>query len=109
MPCLFDEGKVAGQGVAAILLPDAAATALEHGYRAPDRVMTATATVNNQIVTIDWRPAFDVYREVIRNEYGVELTRDNFYQYGVHFPFGIPRANEELIIRIPVALSKTAP
>jgi hypothetical protein len=104
MPCLFDVDRVLGDGVLCLLLPDDRGAALEHGYLAPHEPVTATATEGNRIMTIDWRPAFDVYSERVRRYYGVELTRDNFYQYGVHFPFGIQLASGDLIVRIPVAL-----
>lgn len=105
MPCLFDSENAIGNGVLGMLLPGNAATVLEHGYPAPERVMTATSTAGNCILSIDWRPAFDTYQEIIKVEYGVDLTRDNFYQFAVHFPFGILRASEEVLVRIPVALT----
>jgi hypothetical protein len=105
MPCLFDGDQVIGDGVLALLLPGTATTVLEHGYPAPQRAMTATSTAGNQVISIDWRPAFDVYQDIIKSEYGIELTRENFYQYAVHFPFGILRANHEVVVRIPVALT----
>ena len=51
--------------------------------------MGATATEGNRIATLEWRPAFEVYQEIIKAQFGIELTRDNFYQYAVHYPFGI--------------------
>lgn len=105
MPCLFDQHRVVGNGVLGLLLPKAAGTVLAHGYPAPSHAMTATSTDGNRIISIDWRPAFDAYQEIIRAEYGIALTRDNFYQYAVHFPFGIVRANEEVVVRIPVAMT----
>jgi len=65
---------------------------VEHGYVAPERMISATSTNGNRIIDIDWRPAFDVYREVAKMQFGVEINRDNFYRYAVHFPFGIVRA-----------------
>jgi len=105
MPCLFDNHQVIGNGVLGLLLADTEPTVLEHGYPVPERVMTATSTEGNSIHSIDWQPAFDVYQGIIRDEYGIELTRDNFYQYAVHFPVGMLRANNEVAVRIPVALA----
>lgn len=105
MPCLFDEHRVVGDGVLGLLLPGSMAPALEHGFQRPERAMSATSTEGNRIAMIDWRPAFDVYQEIIKAQYGIELTRDNFYEYGVHFPFGILRANGDVVVRIPVALT----
>jgi hypothetical protein len=70
----------------------------------PDRVITATSTEGNHILQIDWRPAFEVYREMALAHYGVQVSRDNFYQLAVHFPFGIVHADGIIVVRIPVAL-----
>lgn len=105
MPCLFDQHRVVGHGVLGLLLPGRFATTLAHDYPVPERSMTATSTEGNQIMAIDWRPAFDAYQDIIQAEYGITLTRDNFYQLAVHFPFGIMRANKEVVVRIPVGLS----
>jgi hypothetical protein len=106
MPCLFDATRIVQCGVLAMLLPGHAGAVLEHGYAAPAHTLTATATAGNRIMQIDWRPAFEVYQEVARAQYGVEIDRENFYQYAVHFPFGVIRANGTILVRIPVALEK---
>lgn len=104
LPSLFDNERVVGHGVLAVLLKHHHGALLEHGYALPEHAYTATATEGNRISHIDWKPAFEVYCELVRTHYGVEITPDNFYQYAVHFPFGIVRANHNVLVRIPVAL-----
>lgn len=104
MPCLFDGKRIVGNGVLVMLLPAHRGGILEHGYGAPEQMIYATSTVGNRIIHIDWRPAFEVYRELIKEQYGVEVTRENFYVHAVHFPFGIVRANHSVLVRIPVML-----
>ncbi|MGE5471702.1 MAG: FIST signal transduction protein [Bacteroidota bacterium] len=106
MPCLFDGERAVGDCVLGLLLPGNVAVVLEHGFARPERAMSATSTDGNRIAMIDWRPAFAVYQEIIKAEYGIELTRDNFYQHAVHFPFGILRANGDVVVRIPVAIAE---
>jgi hypothetical protein len=106
MPCLFDDRRIIQNGVLVMLLSPHHGAILEHGYYVPPQTMTATSTEGNRIVQIDWRPAFEVYRELVRERFDVEITRENFYQYGVHFPFGIVRANHNVVVRIPVALGE---
>lgn len=106
LPCLFDNERLVSDGMLAVLLPQHHGAILEHGYRLPEQSFTATATEGNRISHIDWRPAFEVYSELVRAHYGVEITRDNFYEYAVHFPFGIVRANHAVLVRIPVALGE---
>lgn len=104
MPCVFDQHQCVQDGVAWLLLPTDRGTILEHGYQIPESVLTATATEGNRIISIDWRPAFEVYQELMQAQYGITLTQENFYQHAVHFPFGILRANDEIVVRIPVSL-----
>lgn len=105
MPCLFDSQRIVQNGVLLMLLKRHHGAILEHGYQAPDRTVYATATAGNRIAQIDWRPAFEVYQELVRNKYNVEITSGNFYQYAAHFPFGIVRANHHVVVRIPVMLA----
>lgn len=104
--CLFDTTRFVQGGALAMLLPSSEGAAVAHGYPMPDTITTATATQGNRIVQIDWRPAFDVYRELARAQYGVEIDRENFYTHAVHFPFGVVRADGTVLVRIPVALEE---
>lgn len=106
MPCLFDNTRTIQNGVLLMLLQPHLGAMLAHGYCAPPKMISATSTEGNRIRHIDWRPAFEVYQELVRAQSGVEVTRENFYQHAVHFPFGIIRANHEVLVRIPVALEE---
>jgi hypothetical protein len=105
MPCLFDGNRIVSNGVLMVLLPDHKGAILEHGYQAPQHTVYATSTSGNCISQIDWRPAFEVYQELVHSQYGIQVTRDNFYEHAVHFPFGIVRANHHVVVRIPVMLN----
>lgn len=105
MPCLFDANRVVQNGLLLMLLKPHQGAILEHGYRAPQRTVYATSTEGNCISQIDWRPAFEVYQELVRAQFGVEISQANFYQHAVHFPFGIVRANHHVVVRIPVMLA----
>ena len=104
MPCLFDSKTVISDGVLLLVLKNSHGAILEHGYKAPEHLVTSTSTEGNRIISIDWRPAFEVYREIIQTQFGVEVTAENFYRYASHFPFGIVRADDEVLVRIPVAV-----
>ncbi|MGE0081349.1 MAG: FIST signal transduction protein, partial [Thiohalomonadaceae bacterium] len=106
MPCLFDNERLVEHGVLTLLLGPHEGAILHHGYGVPPKMTAATSTDGNRILQIDWRPAFEVYQEMARAQYGVEINRENFYQYAVHFPFGIVRANGVILVRIPVALEE---
>lgn len=106
MPCLFDSERIVQNGVLLMLLTHHKGAILEHGYHTNPHTSYATSSSGNCISQIDWRPAFEVYQELVREHYGEEVTAENFYQYGVHFPFGIVRANHHVLVRIPVMLAE---
>ena len=100
-PCLVENERFAGGRVLALLLPISDGGILEHGYCILDEHVLAAASEGNLIHTINWQPALSEYRKLVQKHFGIEITRDNFYDYGVHYPFGILRANGELLVRIP--------
>ncbi|MBS0348750.1 MAG: FIST C-terminal domain-containing protein [Proteobacteria bacterium] len=104
MPCLFDHQRLVDNGVAGLLMP-ALKTVVKHEYPVARSLMQATSTQGNKIKLIDQRPAMEVYRELIQAEYGVALTHDNFYDYAVHYPFGLVMA-ANVVVRIPVGFEE---
>ncbi len=104
MACLFDNDQLIERAVMGFLLNDAPKISVGHGYPVSKALMRATSATGNQIHQIDGRPAFEAYQSVIKSEYGVVLTRENFYEYAVHFPFGLV-TTLEVLVRIPVAFS----
>lgn len=106
MPCLFDNHQQIGDGVLIQLLVNHPGACLNHDYAMLETHFTATSAEGNRVVQIDWKPPLEVYRDLMRSGYGVEINKDNFYQYAVHYPFGIVRADGEVLVRIPVALAE---
>ena len=104
MPCLFDAERIVGDGVLGLAL-DETPVVVKHGYPVARTLMRATSTTGNRIKLIDGRRAMDVYREVVRADFGVDLTHENFYDYAVHFPFGVVSA-ADVVVRIPVAFDE---
>lgn len=101
IPCLFDTHQCVDGGVLALVLPPEHGSAVRHGYPVAKSLMRATSTAGNRIATLDGRPAFEVYQEVILKDWGVTLTHENFYDYAVHYPFGVVTALD-VLVRIPV-------
>ena len=106
VPCVFDDQVVAEEAALAIVLKAHPGATLAHHYEggAADRV--ASTAKGNCVDRIDGRPAFDVYRELMAKEYGIELDRENFYRYAVHFPFAVNRAQGEPLVRIPIQVGE---
>ncbi|MGL6476985.1 FIST signal transduction protein [Aeromonas hydrophila] len=105
MPCLFDNHRLLEQAVCCALLPHRSYPLLEHGYQLTAQPMLATSSEGNKISFIDWQPAFSRYQSLVQQQFQQRLTPEQFYQYGVHLPLGLLRANGDVIVRIPVAVT----
>ena len=104
--CLFDNNQLVQDAILAVLLPNNTDTILKHGYRAPKKIVSATTGEGNLITSINWRPALEVYSDLVMSQYGVKINRENFYEMSVHFPFGVLLTNRDILVRIPVALKE---
>ena len=102
VPCLFDNEVFVAEAVLVALLREHPGAALAHHYRGGETLWVATATTGSHVEAIDGKPAFEVYRQMMASEYGIDLDRENFYRYAVHFPFALNRAQGESLVRIPV-------
>ena len=103
-PCLFDGERLLGRGALGIVLPASQTICVEHGYPVAKSLMRATSTQGNRIDRIDGKPAMAVYQQVIADDYGIALTHENFYDFAVHYPFGLV-SSLEILVRIPVAFN----
>lgn len=104
MPCLFDNHRLVSNGVIGLVLDGSMQFALQHSYPVSKPLMRASSTSGNRIDKIDGLPAMSVYQRVIASEFGITLTPENFYDYAVHYPFGLV-GTLEILVRIPVAFS----
>lgn len=102
IPCLFDNTSFAAGAALAILLPGHPGAALAHRYCKTTPLSLATGASGNRISSINGRPAFEAYRELMAQRHKIELTRENFYQHAVHFPLALHLAEGEPLVRIAV-------
>lgn len=106
VPCVFDETMFVEGAALAVVLRGHPAAACVHHYAQNETVSVATATSGSSVSSIDGIPAFERYQQIVRSEYGVELDRESFYRYAVHFPFALTRARGEPLVRIPVRVDE---
>ncbi len=104
MPCLFDHQRLLSHGAIGLLLDADAEFAVEHGYPVSNSLMRASSTQGNRIDKINGEPAMAEYQRVIAVEFGIALNPENFYDYAVHYPFGLISALD-VLVRIPVAFN----
>jgi hypothetical protein len=104
-PCLFtNDGIFKDCGILA-LLKNKSKIGVKHGWEVFDGPFIATSTQKNVIIELNWRPAFEVYKEAIENNSTYIFKTDNFFEIAKRFPFGIYKEGTEYIVRDPFVLN----
>lgn len=101
-PCLLTPtGLVADAGIVA-RLPMRSGIGVAHGWQPISESMKVTAADRNTILSLDWRPAFEVYRELVEAHSGKTFTDSNFFDIAKGYPFGINKLGSEVVVRDPL-------
>jgi len=98
----FLNGEAYRDAVAAALLLTAGpvGVGVRHGYKALGRPLVVTRAKGNILYELDGRSAFEAYVEQFPDH--PELTLQNFGQFAVDHPLGLPQMGREYIVRDPL-------
>jgi hypothetical protein len=101
-PCIISNQGMGQDAAVLAVLDTPCSIGVRHGWyplHGPYRVTEATG---NTIHTLDWRPAFDIYREVVEAATGAQFAVTDFFTLAKHHPFGLYREDNERVIRDPI-------
>lgn len=101
-PCVFtNEGLLADAAVLA-LADVRSGLGVAHGWKPITEVIRVTEAENNRVISLNWKPAFDVYREIVEKESGLKFEETGFFNLAKAYPLGIQKAAGEMVIRDPI-------
>ncbi len=105
-PCLFtNQGLV--QDAAVLALTDmASGIGVAHGWQSVSEPLKITESKGNRIVSINWEPAFQVYRKTVESLSGQSFNDDNFFDIAKGYPFGIIKMAAEMVVRDPIEVTE---
>lgn len=103
-PCVFSSRGVFQDAAIVAFIPQRCRLGVRHGWGRYHGPVVATHTRGNVIVELNWRAAFDVYREAVEPHLEAPLTAENFFVASTAFPFGIHKEGCEDVVRDPVGL-----
>jgi len=105
-PCLFTNSGMAADGAVIALLSCKSGVGVCHGWEDLSGPYQITQADHNTVLTLDWRPAFDVYAEAVSLHLGRPLDRNDFFDVAKGYPFGISRLGTEEIVRDPLRVGE---
>jgi len=103
-PCVFTGRLTVNRAVLAMLLPGDIEVAMAHGYTSQSERVFASAGHGNLVTHLDWLPAFEQYRMILRAHDGTELDRNTMRETATRFPLLFVRGDGETIVRVPIAV-----
>jgi hypothetical protein len=75
---------------------------IEHGWHKFAGPFFVTGAHDNIITSLDYRPAFEVYQEVVEADSGQRFNDTNFFDLAKAYPFGLDRLKGEVVVRDPL-------
>lgn len=105
-PCVFSAEGFFQDG--AVLLPTKLRSCLgvRHGWKRIMGPLIATRTRKNVIQELNWRSAYDVYRETVELDSGRSFEDQNFFDLAKIYPFGISKEGSEEVVRVAIAVTE---
>lgn len=100
-PCLFTNQGMLENAVVFGLGKTDLNVGVAHGWESISKAFKVTESDNNQVKTLDWKPAMEVYQEVIEGHARESLNFDDFLSCVRSYPFGISKMDDEMIVRDP--------
>jgi hypothetical protein len=107
-PCIFGPSGLRRDAAVVALVELSCGVGVAHGWRPISEGFKVTSSEGNVIRSLDWRPAFEVYREVVEGHAGRPLLRDAFFDLAKAYPFGITKLANETVVRDPLKLEGDA-
>jgi hypothetical protein len=101
-PCLFSNRGLLMDCAQIIALDLPINIGIEHGWHKFAGPFFVTGAYDNTITTLDYRPAFEVYQEVVEADSGKRFSDTEFFDLAKAYPFGLDRLKGDVVVRDPL-------
>ncbi|UXP32106.1 FIST C-terminal domain-containing protein [Reichenbachiella agarivorans] len=79
---------------------------VNHGWTEVEGPFVANKTEGNKILELNWRPAYDIYKEVVELNSQDQFAQKEFVEISQGYPFGIKREGKEDMVRDPIIVDE---
>lgn len=108
LPCVFtSEAGLHRDAVTLGFIDGSSSIVARHGWQRSAGPVLVTRVEGDVIQELNWLPALEVYRSLIREVAGLELDRGNLDEIGLSFPFGMLKEGSEDLIRVPLGVTSS--
>lgn len=107
-PCVFSNQGLQQNVAVLALAKHKIGVGVAHGWESISEAFKVTGASGNIIHTLDWKPAFEVYKSVVDRHAGGDLNREDFFATAKAYPFGISKLGAEVVVRDPLMVQGDA-
>ncbi len=101
-PCLFSNQGMLVDHAQLIVMPGRFALGVDHGWEKFAGPFVVTAGERNVLESLDFKPAFEVYRKHVEADSGRRFDADNFFDIAKSYPFGMEKPDGSIVVRDPI-------
>ncbi|MBC6410263.1 MAG: FIST C-terminal domain-containing protein [Ekhidna sp.] len=105
-PCVFDNTGIYQDAALIVLSTEEIQLGVKHGWQKIAGPFVANKTEGNKVYELNWQPAFEVYKEVVKAHAEVSFEDTDFFSISKGFPFGMYKEGKEDIVRDPIAVDE---
>jgi hypothetical protein len=106
-PCLFTNQGLLQDAAILALANTRSSIGVAHGWAPVSDAYKVTEADRNTVISLNWRPAFEVYKEVVEAHSGRSFAAEPFFDLAKSYPLGIAKLDAEMIVRDPIILDGT--
>ena len=105
-PVIFTKYKMLKDAAIIIALNKKLSLGIQNGWEYLEGPFLTTSSQNNILKTLNFKNAFEVYKEVVEKDSGMKFADDNFFDIAKYYPLGIVKYDKEIIVRDPILIDE---
>ncbi len=101
-PCLFTNQGLVEDAVVLAISEVSSGIGVAHGWKPISDTFKVTEAERNRAISLNWEPAFQVYRRAVESHSGLSFDRHSFFDIAKAYPLGIVKLDAEMVVRDPI-------
>jgi hypothetical protein len=108
LPCIISNDGLLENSAQAVLMPRRLCYDVKHGWEMAAGPFLVTSSDKNRIHTLNYQPAYQLYREALEGLGAQKFADTPFFQISKTYPLGMERLDAEVIVRDPIACEENS-